>query len=254
MISCDLSDVEKFPRKFYRVPPLVAPSAAPSTVFPLHALSFRARGSRFYRRLRAVRENGFPRKCGEHHFLTGADPAIGRRSADRPASPACLQTHVAYLTSNLWHITCSLLTCLPEPSAKSIGTFDRNLSILDSNRSFFLLPIDALHGQWHDGQRYYPGCSWLSPWSSPWGSCWCWPQGLEAMGNSRRRTNGSPRSASPSIVRSLGKKVSTREHQRLDDSSRDAANISIIETLLRASVSIFSERDCKFLDLSRDVN
>lgn len=85
-----------------------------------------------------------------------------------------------------------------------LKSFDSRLTL------FSLFPIDALHGQWHDGQRYYPGCSWLSPWSSPWGSCWCSPQGLEAMGNSRRRTNGSPRSASPSIVRSLGKKVSVR--------------------------------------------
>lgn len=83
---------------------------------------------------------------------------------------------------------------------------------------------DALHGQWHDGRRCCPGYSWLFPWFSPWESCWCSQRVPGAMGSSRRRISGSPRSASRSIARYLGRKVSGCI-VTLDNNPQDAAAV-----------------------------
>lgn len=104
-------NIEKFPRKPHRVPPLVAPSAVLSTAFPLHALSFRTRritvffGGCVRDARTAFRENvvsrfsdrnGSPRSAGDQLIGTGES--------------GLFTNTVAHLTSNLSHITCPILT------------------------------------------------------------------------------------------------------------------------------------------------
>lgn len=193
---------------------------------------------------RVRNENGSPRKCGKPIFRQ--DEPDRRRSADRPA-PTLVYKHRGAPNLQFRHVTCQFRRSTRHrghPSVvdneiaeirgiiagenRSPKNHDRPIA---RSRTFRFLVVDALHGQWHDGRRCYPGCSWLFPWFSPWESCWCSPQGPEAMENSRRRTSGLSKSASRTIARFLGRKVSTRFIIRL-------SRLAIRGILGRRSVSV----------------
>lgn len=134
----------------------------------------------------SARENkpASKKTCGEQIFFHELDrPITDQLIAARRLvyKHRVVARDLTYLSSRiLQYITCQINVSHVTVSVKNAlsnvnSLFYVNLQFRTTYRLIDVMcrvvVIDALCGQWHDGRRCCPGCSWLFPWSCPWGSC-----------------------------------------------------------------------------------